>query len=56
MICAMATEKLPKNIHEEPISKEEFDKKDEALTEALDRLEKEALPPKPRPEPIGGMF
>ena len=55
MIGAM-TEKLPVENSEKPISKEEFDKRDEALTEVLDKLEKEALPPKPKPEPIGGMF
>ena len=50
------TEKPPTEDCEKPISKEEFDKRDEALTDALDKLEKEALPPKPKPEPIGGMF
>ena len=55
MIRAMA-EKLPRENIEEPISKEEFDKRDEALTEALDKLEKEALPEKPKPASIGGMF
>ena len=41
---------------QKPISKEEFDKRDQALSEALDRLEKEAPPPKPKPDTIGGMF
>jgi hypothetical protein len=39
-----------------PISKGEFDKRDEALTEALDKLEEQVAPSKPKPEPIGGMF
>jgi hypothetical protein len=40
---------------ETPISKEEFDKRDDALTHALDKLEKEVSPRRPKPAPIGAM-
>jgi len=52
----MASEELQTEDTGKPISNEEFDKRDDALTEALDKLEKEALPPRPKPAPIGGMF
>jgi hypothetical protein len=51
----MSQETTPKNI-DQPISEEEFAKRDEALTEALDRLEKDVRPSTPKPEPIGSMF
>jgi hypothetical protein len=50
------TESTPHEPSEKPISKDEFDKRDAELTEALDHLEKEVLPPKAKPAPIGGMF
>ncbi len=51
----MTKEPTPKGA-DQPISQEEFAKRDQALTEALDKLEKDVSPPKPKPEPIGGMF
>jgi hypothetical protein len=50
------SDKLAPPSPDKPISKEEFDRRDKELTEALDKLEKEALPPKPAPAPIGSMF
>jgi len=52
----MANENVPAGTTEGPISKDDFAKRDEALTKALDKLEKEIHPPKTKPEPIGGMF
>jgi hypothetical protein len=52
----MATEKLPTEKADEAISQQEFVERDQALTEALDKLEKDIHPPKTKPEPIGGMF
>jgi hypothetical protein len=40
----------------EPVVDRAFEERDEALTKALDALEKEALPRKPKPAPIPGMF
>ncbi|MBA3810329.1 MAG: hypothetical protein H0X27_01555 [Caulobacteraceae bacterium] len=39
-----------------PISDEEFAKRDARLTEKLDDLEKEALEKKPKPPGVGAMF
>lgn len=52
----MTDEKLPAASQEQSISNKEFENKDEALSQALDKLEKEAFPPKTKPEPIGAMF
>ena len=49
----MTSEKSPA---EKPISQDEFDRREDALTEDLDDLEKQVFPEKPKPAPIGGMF
>ncbi len=51
----MSQEPSPKGA-DKPISSEEFAERDKALTEALDKLEKDISPPKPKPAPIGSMF
>jgi hypothetical protein len=52
----MPTEKLPTADTDTPISKEEFEKRDDQLTDDLDKLEKDVFPPKAKPAKIGGMF
>jgi hypothetical protein len=55
-VIGAMSKKIPPVGSEKPISKEEFEKRDDELTKALDKLENENSPPKPKPEPIGGMF
>ena len=52
----MASEKPDAQDAEKPVSKEEFDRRDAALTDDIDKLEKDVFPPKPKPAGIGGMF
>ena len=50
------TEAPPSKPTSKPISQDEFARRDHALTEALDDLEKDVFPARPKPAPIGGMF
>ena len=50
------TEAPPSKPTSKPISQDEFARPDHALTEALDDLEKDVFPARPKPAPIGGMF
>ena len=51
----MADEKPPIPNPDKGISKEEFVRRDEDLTKALDDLEKKVSPPKPKAAGVGGM-
>ena len=52
----MAGEKPEGDVPRKPLSQEEFERRDDALTKKIDDLETEAFPRKPQPPPVGGMF